>query len=152
MSTHISQYFFASLFCTIQAVCFCVLSTIGFSSCFLLFMRVNYRLAILFSFLRRFNGVFSAFDSLVVCLYGLGYRGLYGVYLRSNGFCLYRHGLIRSTNNKAYLYIVVVIPCTHYILICYILILYVVVAEYVTTTYSPQTKLINSVNQLAGLI
>ena len=71
--------FTRSLFCTIQAVCFCVLSTIGFSSCFLLFMCVNYRLAILFSFLRRFNGVFSAFDSLVVCLYGLCYRGLYGL-------------------------------------------------------------------------
>lgn len=44
------------------------------------------------------------------------------------------------------LYIVVVMPCIHYILIYYILILYVVVGEYVTTTYSPQTKLINSVN------
>ena len=81
--------FSRSLFCTIQAACFCVLSTIGFSSCFLLFMRVNYRLAILSFVLRAFRAATIVFMRVVACLYDLILKLIVGAYtgfIRNIGF------------------------------------------------------------------
>ena len=110
---------------------FCIRLTCGLFSPFpaLPFSRVH-AVPIPPAFLSRpLFCVLRRFSCLVVCLYCLCYRGLYGVYLRSIGFWLYRHGQARSTDNKPCLYIVVTTTCIHYILIYYILILYVVVVR-----------------------
>ena len=83
MSTHISTFFRVLCFAQFKPSVFVYYQQPAFPAALSSFQRVKYRLAILSFVLRALRAVFCAFDSLVVCLYGLILKLIVG---RSTGF------------------------------------------------------------------